>query len=459
VRRNDAVGREVTVPGQVGRLGTGRLLAYGLPALPLAALTLPVYMFLPAHYATLGLELGTIGLILLVARLWDGVTDPVVGWLSDRTGSRFGRRKTWIAAGLPVTLLGLWFVLMPPAAPGAFYLGVWSCVLYLGWTMMIVPLMAWGAEMSGDYHERTRIGAWREALVVIGTVTALVLPVAVGVGRADQAGEALGVLAVFLAVALPVSTLAALVFVPEVPVTRSAPIGWRRGLQVMGENRPFRTLVAAYVLNGIANGLPAQLFLFFVQFRLQEAERAGPLLIAYFLSGLLAVPLWLRLSKRFGKHRVWSAAMLWACGWFATVPLLDAGDFLPFLVVCILTGAALGADLVLPSSMQADVVDRDTAETGQARTGLYFALWSLATKLATAIAALGLTAAGYFGFKAAEGNTAQALFALTALYALVPIIFKLAAVAMLWNWPLTEAAQARLRQRIDGTDQPGAEAA
>lgn len=440
------------------RLGRGLLLAYGLPALPLAALVLPVYIFLPVHYASLGLSLGVIGWVLLAARIWDAVTDPLVGWLSDRTGgaigARFGRRKPWIVAGLPLVLTGLWFLLIPPAAPSLTYLFGWSVALYLGWTMMIVPLTALGAELSGDYHQRTRIAGFREAFAVIGTVAALVVPVAAGFGAAGQEGESLRVLALFLLAALPIATIVLLIAVPEPPVPAPVRVGWARGLRILRANAPFRRLILAYLLNGVANGLPAQLFLLFVQFRLMEGERAGPLLIAYFLAGLLAVPLWLRLSAKYGKHRVWSAAMLWACGWFAVVPLLGPGDFLGFLAICVLTGASLGADLVLPASMQADVVDRDTLEAGTPRTGIYFALWSLATKLAVALAALGLTAAAFFGFTVTGENTPQALTALTALYCLVPIAFKLAAIWLLWGWPITAEMQADLRRRIEQSAAP-----
>lgn len=424
------------------------LIAYALPALPLAALVLPVYVFLPSAYAQAGLPLASIGVLLLLARLWDGVTDPLVGVLSDRTDTRFGRRKPWIAGGLPLTLLSLWFLMVPEDGVGPAYLLSWSFALFLGWTMMIVPLTAWGAELSGDYHQRTRIAGFREGASIVGTVLALTLPFAAGVGAAGQEREALRLLAIFILLLLPLFTVIALITVPEYKAPSKPPLKFRRGMKVIFANGAFRKLIAAYLINGMANGLPAQLFLFFVQHLLMEGERAGLLLLSYFASGLLAVPLWLWLSGKYGKHVVWRWAMIWNIAWFLTVPLLGPGDFTAFLVICMMTGMSLGADLILPSAMQADVVDMDTARTGRARAGLYFAFWGLATKLATALAALGLTVAGLFGFDAITGGTETGQTALLVLYALVPVLLKITAIAILWRWPIDAATQAALRARI-----------
>ena len=193
-------------------------------------------------------------------------------------------------------------------------------------------------------------------------------------------------------------------------------IGPIRGLRVLSRNEGFRRLIIAYLINGIANGLPATLFLLFVTHRLAIPEQAGALLAVYFLCGVLAVPVWLRLSYRFGKHRVWCAAMVWACLWFAMVPLLGPGDFWPFLAICVLTGMALGADLVLPASMQADVIDADTVETGERRAGLFFALWGMATKLALALAVgLAFPILSFAGFDSDGDNPQGALVTLVVL--------------------------------------------
>ena len=434
-----------------GRFGRTTLLAYGAPALPLAALVLPAYIFLPTVYARdVGLGLDTVGFVLLLARLWDVVTDPLIGSLSDRWRGRFGRRRPWVVVGAPLVMAGTWFLFVPPPDAGPVHLLAWSLVLYLGWTCIILPLSAWGAEMTADYHERSRVTAYREGLVVAGTLVALGLPAALGYGDAAEARAALTLIAGIVIVALPITLVLLLARVPEpTAITAASAIRFREGMRVLAGNRPFRRLIVAYLINGIANGLPATLFLMFVGDRLQAGGWAGPLLFLYFLAGILAVPLWVTLSRRFGKHRTWCAAMLWACGNFALVPLLGPGDAVWFLLICLTTGAALGADLVLPASMQADVVDVDTAETGEARTGLYFALWGMTTKLALALAVgIGLPLLDAAGFEAGGDNAPGALWTLSLLYAGAPVIFKLIAIVLMWNFPITADHQARLQAQI-----------
>ena len=431
-----------------GALPRGLLLAYGLPALPLAALTLPVYIYLPTFYAQgLGLGLGAVGTILLLARLWDVVSDPLVGWATDRLRTRWGRRRPWIVGSAPLLMLSLWQLFVPPADAGLGHLLGWSLLLYLAWTATMLPLWAWGAELSGDYHERSRVAGYREAFIILGTVLAAAAPQLVG--AEPGSGEALRAIAIGTLLLLPLALAVLLLRVPERPAPAGRRLRLRRGLRLMAANRPFRRLILAYFLNGAANGLPATLFPLFAQHWLGRPEMGGLLLLAYFACGILAVPGWLALSRRLGKHRTWCWAMLGVCLAFAAVPLVGTGQVGAFLAICIVTGLALGADLVLPPAMQADVVDLDTARTGTPRTGLYFALWGMATKLVTALAVgVAFPLLDLAGFEAAGPNEGPALAMLVVLYALAPVGLKLLAVGLMWNFPVDAAQHAALRRRI-----------
>jgi len=422
-----------------------------VPGVPLAAFSLPVYVHIPAFYAVdLGLGVAAVGLVLLLARVWDVVTDPMIGWLSDRTRGRFGRRRPWIVAGAPLTLLATWMLFVPPNGVGLAYLGAATFLLYVGWTMVIVPYTSWGAELSPDYHQRSRITAWREGAVIVGTVLAAALFALPG---ASDRADALKLLALVILALLPIALIVLLFRVPDPQTYRTTSLSFRKGAGLLLENRPFARLLAAWLLNGIANGLPASLFVLFVENRLQSPDQSGLLLLAYFMCGIAGLPIWLAVSRRWSKHQAWCVAMLWTSAFFAWVPFLAPGDVWLFFVVCIATGLGLGADLALPPSMQADVVDIDTARGGGRRTGLYFSLWGMATKLSLALAVgLAFPLLGLAGFDAAKGTIAtQGTLTLALLYGGAPILFKLAAIVLVWRHPVDRSVQEKIRGEIEGT--------
>ncbi len=428
------------------------LLAYALPALPLAALSLPFYVMVPEFYAReIGLPIAVVGYVLLAVRLLDALSDPLAGWLADRYRPGFGRRRLWVALSAPLVGLAAWFVLVPPPDAGAAYLLLWAGLLSLAWTAAQVPYGAWGAELSRSYAGRTRVAAFRESATVIGTLLALVIPALVP-GEGGSARSGLWALALLIGLGLPLSALIAVWRTPE-PVERSRrKLLWREGFDGIAGNRPFRRLLAAFFINSLANGLPATLFLFFVAERLGNRDAAGPLLVLYFLCGVLGVPFWLWLAGKTSKHRAWAWGMILAVICFAGAIFLREGDVFAFGVVCVLTGLALGADVVLPASIQADVIDIDTAATGAERAGLYLGLWALTTKLAFAGAVgLAFPLLSAAGFDPAAGlRTPGGLVMLGLLYAGLPSLLKLGAIALVWNFPLDRTALTQAEARIAG---------
>ena len=357
----------------------------------------PVYVFLAEFYATAyGLPLGAIGAVFIAARLFDAVSDPVAGIASDRWSTHWGRRRPWLAAGAPLVMLSAWMLFVP--APGTDVAGFafWLFLLTLGWTVMLTPYFAWGAELTGDYAERGRVSVWRETAGLVGTILAAVV-----YSLGADAAEGMRNVALLIALAMPIACILCLALVPEPrDFSRvSASIG-SLGRVLTGQPL-FGRLILAFFVNSAANALPAGLFLFFVGQRLGAPTWGGPLLIVYFGAAVLAAPLWPWLVRRHAKHRVWCWAMIYGCVVFGAALLLREGDLVAFTFICVLSGAALGADLSLPSAIQADVVDLDTARSGEQRTGAFFALWSLAQKFALAgSGGAALIVLGWIGFSA-----------------------------------------------------------
>jgi Na+/melibiose symporter-like transporter len=428
------------------------LLLYALPALPLAALTLPLYIIVPTFYSeTLGLSLASVGAALLAVRIFDAVNDPVIGWVADKWRPAFGRRRAFMGLSLPVAALAGFMLFVPPVDASAWYLFGWAALLTVGFTGVSLPYSAWGAEISGDYAMRAKITGIREAFTLVGTLIAIALPFSIGMNNADG-WHGLAVLGLFVAAGLLVFGAVSIALLPEPKEYSSANLSLKDGLVSMAANTAFLRLIAAFFVNGLANGIPATLFLYFVSSVIGDETLRGPLLFLYFLCGIAGVPLALWAAKRTSKHRAWCFAMMVVCVVFAGAPLMGEGDVIAFSMLCIVTGFCLGFDIVLPAAIQADVIDADTAKSGEQRSGTYFAAWSLATKMSLALGVgIAFPVLGAFGFEPAPGvaNTPSALVALAIVYAWVPVALKIMAIGLMWNFPLGKTEQAGLRQQIE----------
>ena len=410
--------------------------AYSLPALPLAMLYLPLFTYLtPFYVAERGVDLAALGAALIAIRLFDAISDPAMGWVSDRTRARLGRRF-WVAASVPLIMLSAWMAFVPPADAGLGHAVLWLFVITLGWTMAQTPYGAWGAELAPDYDGRIRVTSWREAVVLIGTLAATLIYLMGGEG-----GAGLKAIAIAILVLLPLTVALSVFGAPERVAGQTVRLTIAEGWRTIRENQPFRRLLVAWFVNGAANALPATLFLFFVADRIGAPEDVGWIILVYFLSAVAGVPFWAWLARRTSKHRAWGIAMIYACAVFASVLFLGEGDLAAYAVMAVLTGTAFGADLSLPPAIQADVVALDTRETGAERAGLFFAIWQVATQAALALSSgIGLIVLDGSGFVPGEMNTPDALWTLTVLYAGVPIVLKLGAVALMWRFDLDRTA-------------------
>lgn len=409
------------------------LAAYAAVALPLAAAALPVHVQVPKFYSGLGLDLALIGILLLAVRLLDAISDPLLGALADRIPERHGGRKAMIAGAVPALAAGLWLLFNPPAALSmlAPWLAATLVLSYLGLSAASIGHFALGSALSRDYVERTRITAARGVAALAGVLLAAAVPELLvrQYGAADGLGWfALGY-APLLAVAAAITIFAGPATVGIAPARA---VSWHGLVQPL-RNPRFRRLAAVFLVNGIAAAVPATLLLFFAADVLQRPDLTPLFLILYFVAGAAGMPLWVRLAERAGKASAWLLAMLLAVGAFVWAWFLDAGDVLAFSAVCVLSGLAFGADLALPASLLADVIDDDEGRDGRP-DGAYFGLWHLLEKLALALAAgIALPLLQWLGY--VPGTAAASGSALPVVYALLPCAIKLAAALLLWRAP------------------------
>ena len=420
--------------------------------MPLAIAGLPLAIYIPPFYTQeVGLELTIVGVVLMLARVTDVFVDPLIGMWSDRHPTPLGRRRPWVLLGAVVMMLGAWRLFVPPAGVGPGYLLGWIFVLYLGWSLLSIPYAAWGAELSTDYHERSRITGAREMCMVVGLILAATVPYAIALGGGQGLAPGLRALATLTVVLLPVCAILLVVFVPEPRAMEAVgTLGWRHGLAIVWRNGPFKRLLLAAVLGGFAASINQSLAILFYVHVLKLPASAQGLILLYFLAGIVAVPFWVAASKRSTKHRTLAYSGFWACAWFMLAPFLPPERMLPVAVLNIMTGISMAVPQVLGASMAADVVDLDTVESGEGRAALFFALWGMGTKLALALGVgVALSLLDLFGFDPKATNGPVQLRALTLLYCTVPVVLWIGSLATIWNFPLTRERQQSLRETID----------
>lgn len=427
------------------------LLRYALPWFAVQLCFLPVMNLVTGYYAdSLGVSLVAISSILLFGRLLDAVTDPLIGTLSDRTPARFGRRRVWVMAGLPVLMAGAWLLFVPPETAGALYLFLTMSLTFLGFTMVQVPYVAWGAELSGHYDERNRVVAWRETLGVVGTLTAVATPVIAQSLGYPGLGPALFGLAVGVVILLPLLMTPALLSLPDQPSveTDAPPPSFFEGLKIVAGNRYFVLLqlavIAAFI--GVAPG--GALSFLMIKYTFGAEALFGPMILGEFAMMLLFIPFWAWLAGKIGKHRAVAIGFLWMAIFTSPIPLLTAVDPLWVLVFNTIRGIGFGAAFVVVYSLAADVIDVDTLKTGQQRSGIYMALGGFFLKLAMmGGAAFALAWPTFFGFDQNDPEPTGAIH-LAIAYSWISCFFWIISVPLFWFFPLDRKRQEEIRAAL-----------
>lgn len=428
-------------------------LAYGVPNLGLALVGVPILVYLPRFYSdVVGISVAWLGVVFVVGRIIDAVTDPVMGVLSDRSRFARGRRRPWILWGcLPLALLSVALYVPPQGLPPAVAT-VWASLVILGWflayTVVNVPYRALGPELSDDYDERTALFSIREGLLVVGTAIAAVGPGLIGLllGLEDGQDERRR-FAVYAAVAAPALVITCVTcglkvherFAGQAGPTSAAAVTLQ--LRQAFANRPFVILLSAFVVIALGSSLPAVLISYFATYWLGAGQLLPVFLLVYFAVGMACLPAWVWLSRRRGKKVAWLSAMAVNAGFFSLVSLVGPGNVIAYgcLVAC--SGIGGVAVLAMPYAMQADVIDHDELLTGERREGLYGGLWSIAEKTAAGVGlGLSMLALDVAGYVPNQEQTPLVLDVLRAIYIGVPCVCMAAGFVIALRYPLDREA-------------------
>ncbi|HZP12422.1 MAG TPA: MFS transporter [Nevskiaceae bacterium] len=444
------------------RLPRGLLVAFCLPSLVLGVMHGPEGMIQSVYAKHAALSLTALAAAMLATKMFDAITYPLIGTLSDRAYARTGSRRGWVIGGSLLSVVGVWFLLRPPQEVTVVYFGIWMAVTYVGWKVIEIPLQAWSYTLSADYAQRARVQAWRAFAQIAGPFLFFAMPyIAMQIGYSDSSEldfRNLGFAAVVCAVALPLATA---IMVARVPSESTGPppaprrFSAKEFVRAVRDNPPLLRLCAAFLpfnlLVGVLNGV-AYLY---IDAYLGLGKQFAAIAAAALLATLVGLPFWSALAARYERHRVWAGCMAAAGIAFAGFAAASPGPLaLPLCFVCYPIIFFCVSSSVIVYTMSADIVDYGKLNLGEDHGGLYGALFFFLQKSLMGVsAAAGLALIGMFGFDAtAAVQSASGVIGIKLTGAILPAIGMIGAAAIIWNYPLTRARMAEVQAALAKRD-------
>src|ERR1700761_5977583 len=434
------------------------LIAFTLPTLVLGAMHGPEGQIQGIYAKHAGLALSGLAVAMLLTKVFDGLTYPLIGSLSDRSQALRGTRRNWIIAGTMLSMLGVWFLLRPPSGVNVVYFGICMAATYVGWKLIEIPLQAWSYGLSSDYAQRSRVQAWRALALLAGQLLFYATPfLAMKLGYSDSTQvdfRSLSLAAVICVVALPLATAALILRVPSestVPDSARQRFGFRETVAAVRRNPPLVRLLLAFfpanVLGGLSNGVAY----FYIDTYLGLSKHFSAIIMLAILTSVLGIPFWTALSARYERHRVWACCLVAVALVQATFAVVPPGSsalgmcfvLYPALVFCI-------SGMVIVYTMSADIVDYGRLHTGEDHGGLYGSMFSFLQKSVLGVsAAAGVALVGAFGVDAtAATQSAAGALGIKLVFAIIPSLGALAAAAVIWNYPLNKARIAEIQAAL-----------
>lgn len=438
----------------------GRVSFHALAAIyvPVTAAAQPVAAWLPAILARdYGVSLTLVGTLYLSGQLLNCMLDPVVGALSDRTQSRFGRRRPWIAAGGSLFLCGTLLLFFPPARLSTCWLAGALTAYYAGLALLSTPLLAWSGELAPDYHDRTRAASiftlW-QSVALVGALGLAALAQHLRPGDGPLQLKLFGLLVVVTAIPALWLTLSNRDdIVPRLFATTLSPVAALRA--VLGNPLLIRVLVSDAAVRA-GQGIRTVLLLFYVTFYLGRPEWGAGLFLFQYTFGMLAAPIWQRIGVRLGKRRAAILAEVLQALINLGLVLTTPERFGLVLALAFAQGLTQGSGNIMLRSMVADVADKHRSETGEERSGLYYSVFALAEKIGGALAAgIALPLIAWFGFDPkAAAHSAQALDGLLLVFSIGPALAHAISAAVISGFSLDAEQHHAIRRHLDSAADP-----
>jgi Na+/melibiose symporter-like transporter len=440
------------------RISGPRLIAFSIAGLAIGGVQTAVVIYLPAFYAQrFGLGLTAVGAIFMVCRLLNAFSDPIIGILSDRTETRFGRRKPWVIGGGILLMLAVAAIFMPASGAGAAYLAIGLLALYLGASAFSTPLYAWAGSLSPLYHERTRNQTYLQTIVSLGLVSMVAIPLVLERGGVtDMATKIAGMgwsNIAALAIGLPI--LAFGFRERPAPAIRRH-LGFGPALRLLATDRTVLRVIGSDFFVSLGQGFRGALLIFFVTAAMKLPMSAMLIIpLVQYGFGVFASPIWMRIGYRLGKSRTLIVAEITQIVINLGLLFLSPGQYGPLIALTIAQGLSQGSGNLMLRAIVSDVADQERLRTGKDHAGLLFSIFNVTINAAMALAVgIALPLVGAFGFLPGKPNSAEALSSLRWVIAVGPAIGHALSAALMLRFPLDEARHAEILAALAAQSAP-----
>ncbi len=449
------------------RVPTKHLLAYSSINIGTAIFEHPMPLIIIAFYAQhTAISLSSIATILLFSKIFDAISDPLTGYLSDLTRSRLGKRKPWILAGGILSAPAVYLLFSPPESAGGLYFFLAINAFYLFRTLIFIPQTAWGAELSRDYNERTRIASYNNIILLATQALYMILPILVSspicplFDSAEFSPPMMTFISIIAMPALLISILLAVIFAPmgnHIATKETKNASFKELFIAFKNNRLMIFFVIATIISLIGLSVFMGVAFIAMDSYLKIGDKLPFFIATVTIVQIISIPFWEKIIERFGKHQVVSMAWIMQGLIYPLIFFLNPGPnvFYPFLALGALASIFQTPGPIATTAILGDIIDYDILKTGTNSAGTYFSIYSLIMKGGGAIGgSLGLYLLAAFNYNTKGGvNTEFAEFGLLFTMTIVPAVLLIMSGIMIWFFPLNARRHAIVKKRIETLSQ------
>jgi GPH family glycoside/pentoside/hexuronide:cation symporter len=383
------------------------------------------------------------GIAVMIGKFWDAVTDPVMGYISDRTHSRWGRRRPFLLFGAIPMLFSMWFFFTAPNITSPIMITIWASLALMLFnttsTVINIPYSSLTPELSTDYHERTVLNGYRFGCAIFGTIigAAAVQPI-VALFPDRRAGFSF--LGLILGLIVMITTLLTFQGTKEQPAPQVPKKGFFATYKTVFTNRPYLIVLFTYALHLIALTLVQGIVVYYTKYVYQKEEMTTPALLILLLVAMVFIPVSVLVSKKIGKKRTYQICFVMVAS--ACMAIFFLGHILGttfFLIVMVYAGIGVGFSYVAPFAMVPDAIDYDAVKTGERKEGAYYGIWTFFAKVGQSLAVfLSGLILSWGGYVADTIQSEESLWAIRVLIGPLPAFIFIAALFLIQAYPLDE---------------------